>query len=115
MAIKAGLADKCAAAGQPNTLVRIACRELEAFYLGDLAAVARAIGPDHLGRQQQKAKYREPDRLDSPSRELKKLAPSYQKVSGSRTIGPWMEVDNNRSQSFRALIAGVRNLMGVTR
>ena len=35
VAIKNSLAQKCADAGKPETLVRIACRELESFYLGD--------------------------------------------------------------------------------
>jgi len=43
----------------------------------------------------------------------KKIAPSYQKVSGSRAIGPYMNIDNNYSQSFNALISRVRNLIGV--
>jgi hypothetical protein len=111
MRIKDGLVDKCTAAGQPNTLVRIACHELESFYLGDLAAVAEAIGPYSLKRQQGKAKYRDPDRLANPSQELKKIAPAYQKVSGSRAIGPFMKIDYNRSQSFNALVSGINNLI----
>jgi hypothetical protein len=113
MAIKAGLVDKCTSAGQPSTLVRIACHELESFYLGDLAAVAEAIGPNNLGRHQMKAKYRDPDQLTNPSQELKMLVPNYQKVSGSRAIGPHLNLENNRSQSFNTLVSGVRNLIGV--
>lgn len=111
-AIKAGLTGKCSAAGQPTALIRIACHELESFYLGDLAAVGEAIGPGNLARRQQKAKYRDPDRLANPAQELKKIAPAYQKVSGSRAIGPCMNVENNHSQSFNALVSGVKNLIG---
>jgi hypothetical protein len=114
IAIKTGLAKKCADAGHPGTLVRIACRELEAFYLGDLAAVAVAIGPGNLDKKQGKAKYRDPDHLASPSQELKMLAPTYQKVSGSRAISQHMNVDNNHSQSFNALIHGVTELVTET-
>ena len=92
-AIKAGLAKQCNVAGQPGALVRIACHELESFYLGDLAAVAKSIGPDNLGVQQMKAKFRHPDRLANPAQELKKMAPSYQKVAGTRAIGPHMNVE----------------------
>ncbi|MEW7986753.1 MAG: DUF4276 family protein [Candidatus Thiodiazotropha sp.] len=111
LAIKTGLEKKCAAAGHPSTLVRIACRELEAFYLGDLAAVAEAIGPNNLEMKQGKAKYRNPDSLSNPSQELRKLAPTYQKVSGSRAISAYMNVNNNRSLSFNTLILGIRNLV----
>ncbi|TGD72175.1 DUF4276 family protein [Mangrovimicrobium sediminis] len=110
--IKAGLVGKCAAAGKPEAVVRIACRELESFYLGDLAAVATAIGPGNLGNQQQKAKFRDPDRLGNPAEELKKIAPTYQKVAGSRAIAPHMNLDNNRSRSFNVLLAGVKKLIG---
>jgi hypothetical protein len=109
--IKKGLTEKCAAAGHPNTLVRIACRELETFYLGDLVAVADTIGPSNLYKMQGKAKYREPDRLANPSQELKRLAPTYQKVSGSRAIGQYMNINNNQSHSFNILINGVRDLL----
>ena len=108
--IKAGLAEKCAASGKPDTLIRIACRELEAFYLGDLTAVADAIGPANLGRQQNKAKYRNPDRLGNPAQELKRIAPAYQKVAGSRAIGPRLSIDGNRSHSFNVLARGIRSL-----
>lgn len=112
--IKAGLAEKCHKAGRGDALVRIACRELESFYLGDLAAVEHALGVKNLRRQQSKAKYRMPDRLGSPHQELKRLAPSYQKIAGSRAIGPHLAVDENYSHSFKALISGVRQLLGVT-
>ena len=44
VAIKQQLIQKCREAGKPEALVRIACRELETFYLGDLKAVAQSIG-----------------------------------------------------------------------
>jgi len=110
--IKQGLVKKCIDSGKPDTLVRVACRELESFYLGDLKAVSQAIGPANIETLQNKAKFRTPDKLASPSQELKKLAPPYQKVSGSRVIGPMLDLDNNKSKSFNALINGVRRLIG---
>ena len=52
--IKNNLFQKCTEAGKADVLVRIACRELESFYLGDLKAVAQAIGPPNIARQQKK-------------------------------------------------------------
>lgn len=112
--IKQNLLDKCTASGKPESLVRIACHELETFYLGDLNAVVLAIGPASIGKLQNKAKFKKPDRLANPSEELKKLAPSYQKVSGSRAIGPLLDINNNQSNSFNALINGVKRLVGET-
>ena len=110
--IKGNLLEKCQQAGKPNTLVRIACHELESFYLGDLKAVAQTIGPAQLGKYQNRSKFRNPDRLANPSEELKKLAPDYQKVSGSRAIGPLLDINNNQSRSFNTLISGVLKLAG---
>lgn len=57
----------CLRAGRKDTVVRIACRELESWYLGDLAAVESALGLRQLGGKQAKKKYRAPDRLHKPS------------------------------------------------
>jgi hypothetical protein len=40
---KRSLKTLCARAGRPETTVRIACRELEAFYIGDLQAVESGL------------------------------------------------------------------------
>jgi hypothetical protein len=109
--LKNGLAAKCAAAGRPDAVVRIACRELESFYLGDLAAVERAFGLPGLARRQGEQKFRNPDRLGSPSRELERLTRNrYQKVSGSRAIAPHLQLDGSASASFRNLVGAIRRL-----
>ena len=110
--VKAKLLQLCGEAGREATsLVRIACHELEAFYLADLQAVEAALGLTGLARRQNAARFRHPDRLESPSSELVKLTRGiYQKVSGSRQIGPRLDVDNPRSASFKNLIAGVQRL-----
>ena len=110
--IKARIQKLCADAGKPETLVRIACHELESFYLGDLAAVGQAIGPKNLARQQSKSAYRDPDRLNSAAHELKRLAPTYQKLAGSRAIGPLMDLNANCSVSFNQLLSGIRKIIG---
>ena len=65
--IKEGLVKLCRQAGKEDALVRVACRELESFYLGDLAAVEKGLDVGGIGRQQQKRKFRSPDQLGSPS------------------------------------------------
>ena len=109
-AVKQGLLDLCDKSGKfARCLVRIACRELEAFYLADLQAVERALEIDGLTRHQNSRKFRSPDGLGSPSRELKTLTRNrYEKVAGSRAIGKHLQLDNARSASFRNLIAAIR-------
>ena len=110
--IKAKLRDKCLSAGKPEALVRIACRELEAWYFGDLAAVQRAISPPSLSHHSGKAKYRDVDKIESPACELRAItAQTYQKVSGSRAIGPHLSLTANSSRSFQVFIDGVKQLV----
>ncbi len=95
-------------------MVRVACRELESFYLGDLIAVEQGLGLKGLGRQQQKKKFRNPDELANPAEELYRLTGNrYDKVAGSRAIAPNLSLEVNRSNSFRVLLAGIANLVKV--
>lgn len=110
--LKNALLAKCIESGrQPIPLVRIACRELESFYLADLAAVETAMNIKGLVKQQGKSKFRSPDYLSSPSKELATLTKQrYQKVSDSRIIGQYLDVNNQRSVSFKNLITGIRRM-----
>jgi hypothetical protein len=112
LALKQRLVALCHETGKAeNCLVRLACRELEAFYLADLVAVERALMVSGLSKKQNSSKFRTPDALGSPSRELKQLTGQvYEKIAGSRAIGEHIELDNTRSPSFRNLITGIRRL-----
>lgn len=108
--MKRALAVRCRGAGRPDTVVRIACRELEAFYLGDLRAVELGLRVSGLSLKQNQAKFRDPDQLQSPSVELEKLTGGrYQKVAGSRAIAPHLDLEKPGSRSFRHLIQAVRS------
>lgn len=110
--IKARLVDKCREAGRESvSVVRIACRALETFYLADLAAVEKVLRVRGLQKQQAGAKFRAPDYLEAPDQELGKLtAQAYQKVRDSRLLGECLALDNERSISFKHLIAAIRRL-----
>jgi hypothetical protein len=111
-AVKARLVQKCIEANRPNTLIRIACHELESWYLADLAAVERALEIPNLSSKQGQAKFRMPDNLSNPVQELERLTNNrYQKVRGSRDIGPHLDLENDRSRSFAVFIAGLRRLI----
>jgi len=112
--VKAELVEKCRQANRPNTLVRIACHELESWYLADLAAVGLALGITGLAASQNKRKYRAPDELANAAEELSKITERrYQKIGGSRAIGPHLNLDNQRSRSFAVFVAGIRRLAAV--
>ena len=112
-AIKAKLRQKCIAAGKPDALIRIVCRELESWYLGDLQAVGKALELPNLSRHQEKSNYRDPDRLAFHAAEdLKRLTNGkYRKISGSREIGKYLSLEGNRSHSFNVFIDGLNRLV----
>jgi len=110
--VKNKLASICMDAGKTNTLVRIACHELESWYLGDLLAVELGLQIPDLSSHQNKAKYRRPDALNNAKDELIHLTKSrYQEVGGSRSIGHHLRLDSsNASQSFQILLSGIRRV-----
>lgn len=109
-ALKDALKSKCAEGLRPDTLVRIACRELESWYLADLNAVELGLGVKGLAGRQQEKRFRSPDDIVSPARELSRIAPPYQKIGGSRSIGPYLDMGNGRSRSFQNFVDGIRRL-----
>ena len=110
--VKATLMRRCRESGKAaHCLVRIACTELETFYLADLEAVEAALEMKGLVRHQAARKFRTPDALASPSKELRTITGNrYEKVSGSRAIGSHLKLQNDRSPSFRNLISGIQRM-----
>lgn len=107
--IKQNLLNKCREAGRPDAVVRIACHELESFYLGDLRSVERGLGINGLAKRQHQKKFRQPDNLPNPARELKVLTNKrYQKLLGSRAIGKHLDLNSNRSHSFNVFMHAIR-------
>jgi len=113
--VKNKLVNLCAEADKSDALVRIACHELESFYFGDLDAVEKGLGLANLAGHKRKAKYRVPDSIINPCDELVKLTGGvYQNILGSRSIAPYLSLDNNTSHSFSVLLSGLERLLGST-
>ncbi len=110
--LKDRIRDGCRHAGREDTLVRIACRELEAWYLGDLPALEEAFGMSGLTGLERKARFRDPDAVQNPAVAIAGLVPGFQKVSGARRMGRVMCPEENRSHSFRTLIRGLDAVSG---
>ena len=99
--LKQRLKKICVKAKRPATVVRIACRELESFYLGDLRA-------KNLARRQSTEKFRDPDQLQNPAAELESLTGHiYQKVGGSRAIAAELNPHQSRSKSYLQLVTAI--------
>lgn len=93
--------------------IRIACHELENFYLGDLAAVEKGLHVSGLAKLQNKRTYRTPDAITNAPEQLKKITDkTYQKCEGSRAIAQHLDLSGkNKSQSFNELLNAIRTLV----
>jgi hypothetical protein len=115
VAIKKRLSAKVLASGKQDvTLIRIACTELESFYLGDLAAVEQGLEISGLVKLQGKKTFRASDNFSNAKQELQKITKQkYQEISGSRAIAPYLKTDgSNCSHSFNVLLTGITKLVG---
>lgn len=91
-------------------LVRIACRELENWYLGDFNAIEHVFPEVNAAKYSLKAKYRITDRLTG-SEELKKLSKRFSKTQTAREIAKYIDFENNKSVSFNHFITGLKKLL----
>lgn len=107
---KERLVSLCRDAGRA-ALVRIACQELEAWYLGDPDALARAFDDERLRELSRRERFRDPDTVVGPAEALLQLAPGFQKVSGARLMAEHLTENVNRSRSFQVFFEGLRRLI----
>ena len=109
--VKARLKARCNEGGRADALIRVVCRELEAWYLGDVESLALAF-PESAGRLRRelsKGRYRDPDTVVGPSKVLADLIPEFSKRSGARAMGGRL-TRSNRSRSYGVFLAGVERL-----
>lgn len=107
--LKQSLLKLCEGSQRP-VLVRIACQEMEAWYFGDMNAVALAYDKPRLRQISGQRRYRVPDQIPSPKEDLRKLVPEHQQIAGAKRVAPHMNIENNTSESFRQFVSGVRRL-----
>jgi len=96
--------------GNREVLVRLVCQELEAWYLAQADALARAYPASARAILRLAARHADPDACAKPSRELARVIPEFQKQDAARRLGQLVEPADNRSASFRVFVAGVRRL-----
>lgn len=87
--VKENLAMLCRNAGRPDTLVRVVCRELEAWYVGDPQGLVQAFPESRRRplRELNQARYRDPDTVVRPSEAIAKQIPEFQKRLGGKAHG----------------------------
>lgn len=108
--LKARLQALCLANGRPDTLIRLACQELESWYVGDLPSLAQAFNDFKLDAPAMRKRFAVPDDWQKPSVELERLIPTFQKGSGARTMATCLRETGNRSVSYQVFVQGVRRV-----
>lgn len=111
IALKERLTRLCAESGRDDSLVRIVCQELEAWYMGDAYALAEAFGDETLGNIRRRARFRNPDDIQKPSDALKKRIPDFHKADAARRMATHLSRERNISPSFQALLTGLDRLI----
>jgi hypothetical protein len=97
--------------------IRIVCRELESWFLGDLKAIKKAyprFSPEHY---QHKADIRNVDNIVSPNKYLLKIIPEFKsqttlpKLEVADSIAPHLGIESNQSKSFNQMVNAIKELL----
>ena len=104
--------DICNLNGFCPKLVRIVCKELESWYIGDFEAVHKAYPKFNPTNFKNKSRFRNPD-ICNASIEMKKIVPEFQKVGGAKKIAPFIDIEKNRSESFQQTISGLKRFFDI--
>ena len=122
IALNAGLATRSQPAGGQFTVInRIVIEELEAWYFGDWQAVQKAY-PGVSQSIPAQPRYRDPDAIQDGTWEhfgrVLRRAGYYRnglrKIEAAKLIGPFVDLENNRSHSFQCFRDALRELVGHT-
>lgn len=96
--------------------IRIVCKELESWFLGDLMALERAFPRFKAESIAGKAEIRDVDSIVNPSTYILKVIPEYSKteylpkVENAERISQFMVLDGNQSKSYNQMIEAVKYL-----
>ena len=109
--VKERLVQLCRRTRRRDVLVRVVCRELEAWYVGEPDALARAFPEVRQSalRELVRSRYLNPDAVVRPSDAIAKVIPGFQKRSGARRMAEVLS-RKNRSRSFQVFVEGIEGL-----
>lgn len=110
--LKKELMELCQNHGQCPFFIRIVCRELESWNLGDMDAIEAAFPSFKAHKYKNKAKYRNPDLLNA-SDEMSKLLPRFQKLDASKKISQHLNLEKNTSTSFNNFMSGLKKFLAL--
>jgi len=97
--------------GAAEVIVRIVCRELESWLLGELSAIEHSLEVPGLTKQATRRKFRNPDQLVNAQEELAKLCPRYSKTHGARAVAAQFDPAKCCSRSFQVFFESALRLL----
>ena len=109
--VKERLRQLCHDGRRDDTLIRIVCQELEAWYLGEPEAMATAFSDERLCGIGNRSRYRQPDSITKPSSHVERFVGGYGKIASARRMGQLMSRDGNRSHSFAVFVSGIERIV----
>ena len=110
--VKERIRQLCRDGRREDTLIRIVCQELEAWYLGDPDAMATAFGDNALRLIRDRPRYRQPDNVAKPSHVVERIVGEYGKTAGARLMAQHLTRQGNRSHSFEVFMNGIERILG---
>ncbi|MCU0327230.1 MAG: DUF4276 family protein [Spirosomaceae bacterium] len=108
--LKRIIQDICQSNGNCPVMIRIVCKELESWYLGDMSAIEKVYPKFKARNYQNKEKFRNPD-LCNAFDELRKLIPEIQKGFASKNIPKYLNITQNQSISFQQFLSGINKFL----
>ncbi len=97
--------------------IRILCRQLENWFLGDLGAIEKSYSGFKASHYENKAEYRDIDSIQNAAQVLQNLIPEFKnqqylpKLKTAQTITTNMDITSNRSKSFQNYIKAIQELI----
>lgn len=110
--LKNDLLKLCESTTHIPVIVRIACKELENWYLGDMQAIEKTYPKSKAASLTGKAKYRNPDNVFG-AYELEQMASDFSKTHASREVPKHMIISSNKSPSFNHFLTGLNKLISL--
>lgn len=106
---KSELLEQIAPHRRSHTLVRVVCKELESWYLGDTASIdelnTRVARPEHRFKH-----FADPDGMSNPSEFLKQRT-KLGKRRLAESLGPIVDFERTQSPSLKVFLSGIRRLL----
>lgn len=115
--VKRGIKEKIELNCSCEFKIRIVCRELESWYLGDLQAISKAYPRFRPEQYRLKADFRNVDQIVSPNKYLLKIIPEFKKRSSlpklevADSIAPHLNLETNQSTSFNHTIKAIESFI----